>query len=321
MYLPTAFWPHNSSAHSDSSFTLRLYAIDILDVMVGRIKVAWYSTRVIMGYLPSLEGNFEDCTLTPPPSNDKSKNKWNNNNKLNDKWFNSATAPSTGHVTALNESLIYFGINYKSAQGEAGYDRFVTVGLVDKDTSFVEVFNDGGSYSVISSVSSLTYVEGKPFKNNKKQVHDLTNNFYLTSSIDTLHVDNPTTTMSVMNISDSALKGRFKLDDLLGTEMDNIIMTSDFMTLEYSLPTAPPFSLMYVIFGVSGTSKSNHNKVESYLIGLSISIEAKPSLLWKIATPDGCTPLGLLPALSPTDENKEVMIIVGTQCGVTGYIL
>ena len=62
-YLLTAFWPHDETELD--TYTVRLYAIDLRDVMVEKFKTAWYHQVTGKGHISSLKERFHSCTQKP----------------------------------------------------------------------------------------------------------------------------------------------------------------------------------------------------------------------------------------------------------------
>ena len=301
MYLPTAFWPHNINDTTNKEFYLRLYAMDITDNQVDRIRVAWISTKTITGYLPTLEGNYKDCSQMPPPS-------------IKGSDLALGIRP-VGHVTVLDEALVVLGLNFNNVPG--GYDRYLVLGVLDQGKTFQEKFYSDASYNLLVSTSSLNYLTTRQFKKDRDpfSVQD----FFLMATVSSESAT-PVTTIDVTNASNNALLGKISLDSIF-SPLTKVQLTSDLMSFELDLPASkqddrPPFSTMYVVFGFAGLMSNGTE--ETGLAGIEIGIKATGTLLWKISTPDKCSPVGLLPSLK---KEEEYMLIVSTQCGLTAYKL
>ena len=299
MYLPTAFWPHNINDTTNKEFYLRLYAMDITDNQVDRMRVIWTSTKAITGYLPTLEGNYKDCTQMPPPS-------------IKGSDYALGIKP-VGHVTVLDEALVVLGLNFNNVPG--GYDRYLVLGLLDQGKTFQEKFYSDASYNLLVSTSSLNYLTGQ-FK--KQQDAFSVENFFLMATVSSESAT-PVTTIDVMNVTNNALLGEISLDSIF-SPLTRVQLTSDLMSFELDLPSKqdgrPPFSTMYVVFGFTGFTSNGTE--ETGLAGIEIGIKATATLSWKISTPDKCSPVGLLPSFK---HEEDYMLIVSTQCGLTAYKL
>ena len=302
MYLPTAFWPHNSNGSNNKEFYLRLYAIDITDAQVDRIRVVWTMTKTVTGYLPTLEGNYKDCTLTPPPTG---------------RSLSALGLRPIGHVTVLNDTLVVLGLNFNSAPG--GYDRYLVIGAVDNGKTFDEKFYDDASNFLLVSTSSLNYITRRDRYNASSLQHtDVTvQDFFLMATVTSGSAAKVTTIDIAIN--DNQILGKINLDSLL-SPLTSVQLTSDLMSFELDLPSKqdsrPPVSSMYVVFGFTGTT--SNGTVQTGLAGIEIDIQASARLSWKIAMPHDCSPAGLMPSLQ---RNEELLLIVSTQCSVAAYKL
>ena len=306
MYLPTAFWPHDKTKldRPDDEFILRFYAIDITTAEVERIRVAWTYTIKVTGYLTTLQDNFKDCKLVPPPP-------------LMRQEISIIPFKPIGHVMAIRNTII-LTLNFLSTTRNY---RYLSIGINDTGTNFEENFYTDATNVIVTSMSSLSFMTVGSPKSTKSSYVSSFDNVLLQANIYTTNQSNPSivsTTIKFYSISIQIL-GSFSLETLLAP-LHSIELTSDLMALKYSPPSNetnfPPISYIYLIFGVQGEID---NIKETFLVGIEIDTSFKERLLWKKHTPDGCSPVGQLPIL--TSEEGQIMLVVSTQCGIISYSL
>lgn len=278
--------------------------MDVTTNMVGRLRVAWTMTKEITGYLPSLEGNFEDCKLTPPPTLVSGS---------------SFKAP-VGFVMTIQNAVI-FSLNFNNVKG--GYDRYLTIRLNDTMSSYKLIFYDDASYESHLFMSSLSYMEAPINKQNNIKPTVKTrgsfDNYFIVGRLNTSLASNPSSHIDVLTTEAAVYFTSISLDTLL-TPLVDVEFTSYLLSLELAPLSSnmPPFSYLYVIFGAKGT-KSDDGTVEKFLVGAEIDISGQVRLMWKILMSDQCEAVGLLS--TNTNEDGKLILIVSTECGVATYVL
>jgi hypothetical protein len=303
LYLPTAFWPHHDystlNQKNSSSFTLRLFALDVTTNQVDRIRTAWTMTKEVSGYLPTLKENFEDCKFVMPPLTSSSD----------------IVMKPVAHIITVGDGGVILGLNYNDVPN--GYDKHLMIRLNDTSSSYKEIFYVGSSYEVHVSLSNTLYLEStKPKANNinttfNTNVFDkylIAGRLNMTDSNNTLlHID-------IMNAVSAQMFTSINLEELL-TPLTNIEFTTFILTMILkpdSLSHSQQY--LYLIFGVRGI---NGNSRESHLVGVQVDASGHSEKLWIMSPPDECEPVGLL----STNVNKEgkLILIVSTQCGIVTY--
>ena len=306
MYLPTAFWPHDKTKlnRSDDEFILRFYAIDITTAEVERIRVAWTYTIKVTGYLTTLQDNFKDCKLVPPPP-------------LMRQEISIIPFKPIGHVMAIRNTII-LTLNFLSTTRNY---RYLSIGINDTGTNFEENFYTDATNVIVTSTSSLSFMTVGSPKSTKSSYVSSFDNVLLQANIYTTNQSNPSIVSTTIKFYSTSIQilGSFSLETLLAP-LHSIELTSDLMALKYSPPSNetnfPPISYIYLIFGVQGEID---NIKETFLVGIEIDTSFKERLLWKKHTPDRCSPVGQLPIL--TSEEGQIMLVVSTQCGIISYSL
>ncbi len=133
-YLLTAFWPHDDTELE--TYTVRLYAIDLRDVMVERFKTAWYHEVTGKGKVPTVKERFHGCTVKPSEK------------------VVSPAMPSVGGTMAINKTIIAHVkiTNSDSSEGS------VIISVDDTGTSYKKNFvSEAKSSSPLVSIAHPPY--------------------------------------------------------------------------------------------------------------------------------------------------------------------